>query len=374
MSTIQTLAGCGSLPLPQEAVVAAREREGWWIICARGSVAAATCTCACDRCSAQGLRLLAPLVPKSSGAISMDMTEHGRSMWADDDAHRPCPPPAQDKRNRRSTFAVGVALLASVCAATLRGASSGLPDGLTGATMVLAFRSGRPRVPGLELGLHGTLGLRGGEGSSLRGSLSAEDLDDDQSSESDSDVSVELTSIIGFGSFSTVYAGETRTGESVAVKRVQLQNTDEVNLKRLQREIRMLSKMDHPNVVRLLRVIEDEECVSLVQERCMGGELFDFVNDFQTFHANGERSWRRTNTTEMLTVTEEHIAKMVRQILLAVDYMHTCNIVHRDLKLENVMLTRPFSADKEPEVKVVDLGFSREISGASICLLPCLFQ
>jgi serine/threonine protein kinase len=102
-----------------------------------------------------------------------------------------------------------------------------------------------------------------------------------------------------------------------------------------------------------------------LQERCMGGELFDFVNDFQTFHANGERSWRRTNTTEMLTVTEEHVAKMIRQILLAVDYMHSMDVVHRDLKLENVMLTEPFAADKEPEVKVVDLGFSRQVFGTT---------
>ena len=102
----------------------------------------------------------------------------------------------------------------------------------------------------------------------------------------------------------------------------------------------------------------------------MGGELFDFVNDFQTFHANGERSWRRTNTTEMLTVTEEHVAKMIRQILLAVDYMHSMDVVHRDLKLENVMLTEPFAADKEPEVKVVDLGFSRQVFGTTPPVSP----
>lgn len=213
------------------------------------------------------------------------------------------------------------------------------------------------------LGLRPRLELRGG---SEWASAEDEDIDADVGfADSDSDVSVELTSVIGFGSFSTVYAGETRTGEKMAVKRIHFQNTDEVNLKRLQREIRILSLMEHPNIVRLLRVIEDDDCVSLVQERCMGGELFDFVNDFQTFHANGERSWRRTNTTEMLTVTEEHVAKMVRQILMAVDYMHDMNVVHRDLKLENVMLTEPFAADKEPEVKVVDLGFSRQVCGAA---------
>ena len=144
--------------------------------------------------------------------------------------------------------------------------------------------------------------------------------------ESESEVSVELGEVIGFGSFSTVYAGETVAGDSVAVKRVALKNTDDINRMRLQREIHILSSLEHPHVVRLRRVIQDEGFVSLVLDRCMGGELFDFVNDFQTFHANGERSWRRTNTTDMQTVTELHIAKMVppQHPCLVGDHLAAC--------------------------------------------------
>jgi len=279
-------------------------------------------------------------------------------------AHRPSFPfEEQRSRNRhpapwarRVAVAAGAALL--VCACSCVSAAEHSQPG-TVARGPSVPQSGKLRT---SFELRGKPGLRGAAGS-LDSRASSPLEEDEEGIESDSDVSVELTSIIGFGSFSTVYAGKTNRGDSLAVKRVQLQNTDEINRKRLQREIRILSAMDHPNIVRLLRVIEDDECISLVQERCMGGELFDFVNDFQTFHATGERSWRRTNTTEMLTVTEEHIAKMVRQILLAVEYMHSCNVVHRDLKLENVMLTAPFAADTIPEVKVVDLGFSRQVSG-----------
>ena len=42
----------------------------------------------------------------------------------------------------------------------------------------------------------------------------------------------------------------------------------------------------------------------------------------------------------------------VRQVLMAVDYMHSHDVVHRDLKLENVMLTQPFTSDTEPDIKV----------------------
>jgi len=299
--------------------------------------------------------------------------------------HAPFAPDCRDEpRNRRPAperrappFLLRAALCVCVCAVSWGGAASELPAWRDAAGSLRsssapahsALHSALKSARAPAAGLRRRLALRGG---GEWASAEDEDIDVDAGfADSDSDVSVELTSVIGFGSFSTVYAGETRTGEKMAVKRIHLQNTDEVNVKRLQREIRILTLMDHPNIVRLLRVIEDDECVSLVQERCMGGELFDFVNDFQTFHANGERSWRRTNTTEMLTVTEDHVAKMVRQILLAVDYMHSMNVVHRDLKLENVMLTEPFTADGEPEVKVVDLGFSRQVFGTvfSLCFL-----
>jgi serine/threonine protein kinase len=124
------------------------------------------------------------------------------------------------------------------------------------------------------------------------------------------------------------------------------------------REVRILSSLDHPNIARLLEVIEDDTSISLVLERCWGGELYDFINQL-TFPGPGTRSWQDacTGLTQppqtVVAVTEVHIAKMVRQILLAINYMHSRKVVHRDLKPENLMLLMPFAQNQEPMIKVL---------------------
>uniref|UniRef100_A0A7S0EW96 Protein kinase domain-containing protein n=1 Tax=Hanusia phi TaxID=3032 RepID=A0A7S0EW96_9CRYP len=188
--------------------------------------------------------------------------------------------------------------------------------------------------------------------------------------------SLQIGDVIGFGSFSTVHAGIGDGEIPVAVKRTRINSDDVVNLKRIEREISILGSLKHRNVVKLLHVMKEkgshgEEVVSLVLERCLGGELFDFVNDFQTFHANGDRSWRRSNTTEVLTVKEEHIVKIIYHILVAVEYLHSQHVVHRDLKLENVMFEEPFNVDKEPVVKLIDFGFSREFGNERDMFTAC---
>lgn len=189
---------------------------------------------------------------------------------------------------------------------------------------------------------------------------------------------LKMGDVIGFGSFSTVHAALNAYGDHLAIKKIRLQEDDAVMVKRMQREIQILGSMNHRNIVKLVDVFSDDSVnesvnstVSIAMERCMGGELFDFVNDFQTFLGNGERSWRRTGTNQTLIVTEGHIAKMVQQILLAVNYLHDKGVVHRDLKLENVMLSEAFAVEKDPEIKLIDFGFSRDDEGRRDMFSAC---
>ncbi|VDM25221.1 unnamed protein product, partial [Hydatigera taeniaeformis] len=101
----------------------------------------------------------------------------------------------------------------------------------------------------------------------------------------------------------------------------------------LRREVSILQKLNHPNIVRLLEIIENDEVICLVQEYANGGEIFDYLVAHGKMHEKEARS-------------------KFRQLVSAIDYCHSRNIVHRDLKAENILL------DSQLNVKVADFGLA----------------
>jgi len=103
---------------------------------------------------------------------------------------------------------------------------------------------------------------------------------------------------------------------------------------------RMLNLEGHSHVLGLQGVLEDEKRYYIVMERCSGGELFDFL---------------QTETD----VPERECKRIMRELLQAVDHIHTQGLLHRDIKPENIMFhdtTRdPLSPSKHPKaVKLID--------------------
>lgn len=153
---------------------------------------------------------------------------------------------------------------------------------------------------------------------------------DDGSFESKYDLKEE----IGRGGFSIVYkAIHKETNESFAVKIIEKTLLQE-DIKLLRREIDIMKKVDHPNVLKLHEIYEDKSKVFIVMELVVGNELFDRIVDKGYY-------------------SEKNAINIIQQILSAVSYLHEIGIAHRDLKPENLLCSG--EGDNEI-VKIADFG------------------
>ncbi|NWI80472.1 SIK3 kinase, partial [Pycnonotus jocosus] len=105
----------------------------------------------------------------------------------------------------------------------------------------------------------------------------------------------------------------------VAIKIIDKTQLDEENLKKIFREVQIMKMLCHPHIIRLYQVMETERMIYLVTEYASGGEIFDHLV------AHGR-------------MAEKEARRKFKQIVAAVNFCHCRNIVHRDLKAENLLL------------------------------------
>jgi len=142
--------------------------------------------------------------------------------------------------------------------------------------------------------------------------------------------------VLGTGHFSKVkLATDRKTGDKVAIKIIIKPTGSKIAM--LKTEVDILTKAEHPNIVKLHRVIDTPEILYLVMEILTGGELFDRII------ARGHYSEADART---LTIT----------MLKAVNYLHSIGIAHRDLKPENILLK---DTSEDAEIKITDFGLSK---------------
>ncbi|KAJ7725284.1 CAMK/CAMKL/Kin4 protein kinase [Mycena maculata] len=145
-----------------------------------------------------------------------------------------------------------------------------------------------------------------------------------------------LLQTLGEGEFGKVKLGlHSQWGEEVAVKLIRKGNVENsaVRMSKVEREIEVLRTLKHPNIVRLYDVIETDKYIGIIIEYASGGELFD--------HILAHRYLR-----------ERDASKLFSQLISGVWYIHQKKIVHRDLKLENLLL------DRHRNVIITDFGFA----------------
>ena len=153
---------------------------------------------------------------------------------------------------------------------------------------------------------------------------------------------------IGKGTFSKVKLGKNKiTGEKVAIKILDKSKIlEKEDLDRIIREISILTKLDHENVIKIFQIIEDSQKFLIIMEYCEGGELFNYI-------------------VKKGKLSEIEASLFFYQIINGVEYIFSQGIAHRDLKPENLLLT------KGNIIKIIDFGLSNFFDGEHNLVTPC---
>ncbi|XP_073420814.1 serine/threonine-protein kinase SIK1 isoform X2 [Dendrobates tinctorius] len=143
----------------------------------------------------------------------------------------------------------------------------------------------------------------------------------------------DIGATLGKGNFAVVKLARHRvTNTQVAIKIIDKTRLDRANLEKTYREVEIMKRLRHPHIIRLYQVMETKDMIYIVTEYAKNGELFDYL-------------------TVRGRLSEEEARAKFLQILSAVEYCHSQNIVHRDLKTENLLLSEGM------DVKLADFGF-----------------
>ena len=142
--------------------------------------------------------------------------------------------------------------------------------------------------------------------------------------------------VIGQGGFAKVNLGlNVLTGRVVAIKsfnkNIKTKYGDKINMDKILYEINLMRKLNHQNITKILETFEDEQFYFIIMEYINGGNLFSYVKKRRKL--------------------SEKVAKFLfRQIILGINHIHSNLIVHRDIKLENILI------DMNNNIKICDFG------------------
>jgi tRNA A-37 threonylcarbamoyl transferase component Bud32 len=160
----------------------------------------------------------------------------------------------------------------------------------------------------------------------------------------------EMGKMLGQGRFGTVRVVTHKdTGKKFAVKIMNKKDMTISELEMVKNEIEILKICHHPNIIKLHEVFENKEKIYLIMERCTGGDLFTWFE---------KRNFK---------ISEHKAFQIIHKLCTAIYYLHSYGIVHRDLKLENILMT---DSSENADIKLLDFGLSKMIGPNENCNEP----
>jgi len=145
---------------------------------------------------------------------------------------------------------------------------------------------------------------------------------------------------IGKGTFSKIYTVQNKTNFKVYCCK-EILKSKIADLAKFKNEINILSRAEHPNVIKFYEIFEDERHINIIMEYCNGGELFQKI---LSKISKGE------------TFTEKEAVPIFKQLMSAVSFCHSQGICHRDLKPENILF---LNNKPDSPIKIIDFGLSK---------------
>ena len=144
---------------------------------------------------------------------------------------------------------------------------------------------------------------------------------------------------LGEGNFGKVYKVYNKDNDQYyALKEFLIKDENEEKINKIQKEAEILSKFNSNNIVEYYDSFRDNEKFYILMEYCEKGHLKNFIN--------------KRNS---VLIEEKIISKIIKQICLGIKEIHDNNIIHRDLKTENIFLKENY------KIKIGDFGISRQL-------------
>lgn len=159
-----------------------------------------------------------------------------------------------------------------------------------------------------------------------------------------------LGSEIGKGAYATVRSAQNKENNSTVAIKIydKFKLLTPSRKKNAEREIKILSRLNHPNIIKLYKTVENQRSLNLVMEYVHGCSLSNYLK-------------KKLNKR----LEESEAKRIFKQIIQALEYCHSINITHRDIKLENILI------DRQNSVKLIDFGFSTCFSNEKKVKLFC---
>ena len=160
----------------------------------------------------------------------------------------------------------------------------------------------------------------------------------------------EISKIIGKGSFSIVKLAKNKiTNQELAVKIINKKKVSFQILESTLTEIEIMKICQFPYIIKFVEAYENIEFIYIFMEYCPGGSLYHFFQKRNFF------------------LDEKFCSNIIYKICLAVNYFHSYGIAHRDLKLDNILMT---SEDDNADIRILDFGLGKIIGPGETCNEP----